>query len=109
MKFSQKYYYQFFLHNYNKLLPLAKLSLKALTQDQLIMNDLYFETLHAISSSIGRLLIVCVIFPGHNSNIRIRPLNFSTEHKNMLSNLHAQEIVLQEKGQVLSVEGRKLN
>ena len=26
---------------------------------------------------------------GHNSNIRIRPVNFSTEHKNMLSNLHA--------------------
>jgi hypothetical protein len=26
---------------------------------------------------------------GHNSNIKIRPVNFSTEHKNMLSNLHA--------------------
>ncbi len=26
---------------------------------------------------------------GHNSNIRIRPVNFNTEHKNMLSNLHA--------------------
>jgi hypothetical protein len=26
---------------------------------------------------------------GHNSNIRIRPINFNTEHKNMLSNLHA--------------------
>ena len=26
---------------------------------------------------------------GHNSNIRIRPVNFSAEHKNMLSNLHA--------------------
>jgi hypothetical protein len=26
---------------------------------------------------------------GHNSNIKIRPINFSTEHKNMLSNLHA--------------------
>jgi hypothetical protein len=25
---------------------------------------------------------------GHNSNIRIRPVNFSTEHRNMLSNLH---------------------
>jgi len=25
---------------------------------------------------------------GHNSNIRIRPVNFNTEHKNMLSNLH---------------------
>jgi hypothetical protein len=25
---------------------------------------------------------------GHNSNIRIRPINFSTEHRNMLSNLH---------------------
>jgi len=25
---------------------------------------------------------------GHNSNIRIRPINFNTEHKNMLSNLH---------------------
>jgi hypothetical protein len=26
---------------------------------------------------------------GHNSNIKIRPVNFNTEHKNMLSNLHA--------------------
>jgi hypothetical protein len=26
---------------------------------------------------------------GHNSNIKIRPVNFSTEHRNMLSNLHA--------------------
>jgi hypothetical protein len=26
---------------------------------------------------------------GDNSNIRIRPVNFDTEHKNMLSNLHA--------------------
>jgi hypothetical protein len=26
---------------------------------------------------------------GHNSNIKIRPVNFSTEHKNMLSNLYA--------------------
>jgi Terminase large subunit, T4likevirus-type, N-terminal len=26
---------------------------------------------------------------GSNSNIKIRPVNFSTEHKNMLSNLHA--------------------
>lgn len=26
---------------------------------------------------------------GHNSNIKIRPINFSTEHKNMLSNLYA--------------------
>jgi hypothetical protein len=26
---------------------------------------------------------------GKNSNVRIRPINFSTEHKNMLSNLHA--------------------
>jgi hypothetical protein len=26
---------------------------------------------------------------GHNSNIKIRPVNFSTEHPNMLSNLHA--------------------
>ena len=26
---------------------------------------------------------------GRNSNIKIRPINFSTEHKNMLSNLHA--------------------
>jgi hypothetical protein len=25
----------------------------------------------------------------HNSNIKIRPVNFSTEHKTMLSNLHA--------------------
>jgi hypothetical protein len=25
---------------------------------------------------------------GHNSNIRIRPVNFNTEHKDMLSNLH---------------------
>jgi hypothetical protein len=25
---------------------------------------------------------------GHNSNIKIRPVNFNTEHKNMLSNLH---------------------
>jgi hypothetical protein len=25
---------------------------------------------------------------GKNSNIKIRPVNFSTEHKNMLSNLH---------------------
>ena len=25
---------------------------------------------------------------GHNSNIRIRPVNFNTEHKNMLSNLN---------------------
>jgi len=25
---------------------------------------------------------------GHNSNIRIRPVNFNTEHKHMLSNLH---------------------
>ena len=26
---------------------------------------------------------------GRNPNIKIRPVNFSTEHKNMLSNLHA--------------------
>ena len=26
---------------------------------------------------------------GHNSNTKIRPVNFSTEHKNLLSNLHA--------------------
>jgi hypothetical protein len=26
---------------------------------------------------------------GHNSNIRIRPVNFNTEHKNTLSDLHA--------------------
>jgi hypothetical protein len=25
----------------------------------------------------------------HNSNIKIRPVSFNTEHKNMLSNLHA--------------------
>lgn len=30
-----------------------------------------------------------IIDYGHNSNIKIRPINFSTEHKNMLSNLHA--------------------
>ena len=29
------------------------------------------------------------LYFGHNSNIKIRPVNFSTEHKNMLSNLHA--------------------
>ena len=26
---------------------------------------------------------------GHNSNIKIRPISFNSEHKNMLSNLHA--------------------
>jgi hypothetical protein len=25
----------------------------------------------------------------HNSNIKIRPISFNSEHKNMLSNLHA--------------------
>jgi hypothetical protein len=25
---------------------------------------------------------------GHNSNVRIRPISFNSEHKNMLSNLH---------------------
>jgi hypothetical protein len=26
---------------------------------------------------------------GHNSNVKIRPINFVSEHPNMLSNLHA--------------------
>jgi hypothetical protein len=26
---------------------------------------------------------------GHNNNIKIRPISFNSEHKNMLSNLHA--------------------
>jgi hypothetical protein len=26
---------------------------------------------------------------GHNSNVKIRPISFNSEHKNMLANLHA--------------------
>ena len=38
---------------------------------------------------------------GHNSNIKIRPISFNSEHKNMLSNLHAvvtkQQLAIPEK------------